>query len=83
MTGAFRTPTLRCSGRRPSFMHTGQLHSLSEVVSFFSRGGDIFGYLGKSELTPLSLSDQEQRDLVAFLMALEGPGPAAELLTAP
>jgi len=82
-TGAFRTPALRCGARRPSFMHTGHVRTLTDVVNFFDRGGDPFGYLGKSELTPLGLSAQDKLDLVAFLGALEGPGPAAELLLPP
>jgi cytochrome c peroxidase len=81
--GSFRTPTLRCSSQRPSFMHTGQLATLQQVVSFFAAGGDPFGYLGTSELAPLSLSSQDQADVVAFLGALQGPGAAANLLTAP
>ena len=52
-SGAFRTPTLRCVSSRPSFMHTGQLRSLEEVVAFFAAGGDPFGYPGASELRPL------------------------------
>jgi cytochrome c peroxidase len=83
LNGAFRTPTLRCGARRPSFMHTGQLKTLSDVVAFFTRGGDQFGYPGANELTPLALSAQDQADLVAFLGTLEGPGPANALLTAP
>jgi cytochrome c peroxidase len=83
MMGAFRTPILRCGARRPSFMHTGQLASFSEVVSFFARGGDAFGYPGTSELTPLDLTPQDQDDLVAFLNTFEGPGPAADLLATP
>jgi len=79
MAGAFRTPTLRCAARRPTFMHTGQLISLREVVSFFDRGGDAFGYPGKNELEPLGLSQRELADLVAFLGALNGPGPKPEL----
>jgi cytochrome c peroxidase len=78
-TGAFRTPTLRCSSRRPSFMHTGQLSTLDEVVAFFVAGGDLFGYPGANELVPLSLSLQDQEDLVAFLEALDGPGPPVNL----
>jgi cytochrome c peroxidase len=81
--GAFRTPSLRCIARQPSFMHTGQLKTLSGVVSFFSRGGDRSGYPGTSELTPLELSEEERADLVAFIGSLDGPGPDAELLTAP
>ncbi|HEX3853470.1 MAG TPA: cytochrome c peroxidase [Polyangiaceae bacterium] len=83
LTGAFRTPSLRCEARRPSFMHTGQLKTLADVVSFFTQGGDAFGYPGTNELTPLDLSAQDQADLVAFLGTLEGPGPDASLLSAP
>ncbi|MCA9620413.1 MAG: hypothetical protein KC731_15430 [Myxococcales bacterium] len=81
--GAFRTPSLRCSAPRPSFMHTGQLRSLDEVVAFFERGGHPAGYLGTSELTDLQLDDQAVADLVAFLGALDGPGPEPALLVAP
>src|SRR5690242_6850068 len=83
MDGAFRTPTLRCVGLRPTFMHNGQLASLADVVAFFDRGGDHSGYHGVNELQPLGLVEQERTDLVAFLRALDGPGPAAHLLSAP
>jgi cytochrome c peroxidase len=83
LTGAFRTPSLRCEARRPSFMHTGQLKSLADVVTFFTRGGDAFGYPGTNELMPLDLSVQDQADLVAFLGAFEGPGPNASLSVPP
>jgi cytochrome c peroxidase len=80
LTGAFRTPILRCSSERPSFMHTGQLKTLTDVVAFFAQGGDAFGYPGTNELTALQLSPQDQQDLVAFLGGLEGTGPPANLL---
>jgi cytochrome c peroxidase len=80
MNGAFRTPVLRCVSRRPSFMHTGQMKTLAQVVAFFAQGGDPFGYLGTSEIGPLPLNAQEQADLVAFLSALDGPGPSPDLL---
>jgi cytochrome c peroxidase len=84
MAGAFRTPSLRCDAKHPSFMHTAQLRTVAEVVAFFSAGGDPPGpYPGKSELSPLGLSDDEQADLTAFLTALDGPGPDATLLSAP
>ena len=74
--GAFRTPPLRCVGKRPSFMHSGLLHSLEEVVAFFDRGGDAAGtYVGNGVLSPLGLSAEEQADLVAFLRALDGNAP--------
>jgi cytochrome c peroxidase len=81
--GAFRTPRLRCSAGRPSFMHTAQLRSLADVTAFFNRGGDKFGFLGTSELEPLGLNDREQADLVAFMESLTGRGPAAALLAPP
>ncbi len=81
--GAFRTPRLRCVQGRPSFMHTGQLLTLAEVVDFFDRGGDHFGFPGQNELSPLGLTARERADLVAFLAALTGPGPREELLSPP
>lgn len=81
MEGAFRTPSLRCVSTRPSFMHTGHMHSLSDVVAFFARGGDSSGFEGKSENFDRNLSAEEQNDIVEFLKALDGPGPPAELLT--
>jgi cytochrome c peroxidase len=83
LLGAFRTPRLRCVAGRPSFMHTAQFGSLDEVVQFFDRGGDSFGFPGASELAPLHLSAREQADLVAFMKALSGPGPDADLLGPP
>jgi cytochrome c peroxidase len=83
MEGAFRTPTLRCVAERPSFFHTGQMRTLDEVVAFFARGGDHFGFPGKSELSPLELTDDERSELVAFLRTLDGPGPESNLRTPP
>ena len=92
MLGAFRTPMLRCASKRPSFMHTGQLRSLQEVVEFFNKGGHkqpgvpappVLGFLGETELEPLGLDEQAVADLVAFLHALDGPGPPDELRQAP
>lgn len=81
--GSFRTPRLRCVAQRPSFMHTGQQMTLEQVVAFFSAGGDPAGYPGKNEIVALQLSEREQADLVAFLRALDGPGPDPALFTAP
>lgn len=81
--GAFRTPRLRCVAGRPSFMHTGQLSTLAQVVDFFDRGGDHFGFPGQNELEALQLTERERSDLVAFLEALTGPGPSSALAAPP
>ena len=84
LDGAFRTPTLRCTSQQPSFMHTAQMSGLDQVVAFFDRGGDrVGGYPGTNELKAIGLTELERADLVAFLMTLDGPGPAAALLGAP
>jgi cytochrome c peroxidase len=84
MQGAFRSPTLRCVARRPSFFHTGQTKSLAAVVAFFDAGGDpAGGYVGTSEVAPLGLTALQKSDLVAFLGALDGPGASASLTTPP
>jgi len=64
-------------------MHTGQLTDLDQVMRFFDRGGDPSGYPGVNELSALGLSADERADLVAFVRALSGAGPDAELLGPP
>ena len=81
--GAFRTPRLRCVAERPSFMHTGHVRSLADVIDFFDRGGEQGGFPGQNELLPLKLTARERADLLAFLQTLKGSGPPAALLTAP
>jgi cytochrome c peroxidase len=84
MESAFRTPSLRCAGTHPSFMHTGQVRTMEDTIAFFDRGGDPPGaYSGHNELAPLGLSAQERADLAAFCMALQGPGPEVALLAPP
>jgi cytochrome c peroxidase len=83
MNGAFRTPMMRCVSLRPTFMHTGQLQTLTDVVAFFNAGGADTGYPGTSEIQPLGLTALQQSDLVAFLESLAGPGAASTLMQAP
>jgi cytochrome c peroxidase len=80
MEGAFRTPSLRCVDLRPSFFHTGHVGSIEEVIEHFDEGGQAAGYPGTSEIEPLGLTAEQRDDLAAFLSALTGPGPAADLL---
>jgi len=83
LVGAFRTPSLRCVNRRPSFMHTGQFRSLEDVVIFFNNGGNKDGYPGTSVNVPRGLTPDERGQLVAFLRALDGVGPDPSLAEPP
>ena len=69
--GAFKTPTLRDVAKRGPYMHDGSQKTLEEVVAFYNRGGHNNAWLS-SDVKPLNLTGQEQKDLVAFLHALTG-----------
>ena len=72
--GRFKTPSLRNVALTWPYMHDGSVRSLAEVVEFYDAGGvrnptlDIF-------VMPLELTDDERKDLVAFLEALTGSLP--------
>ena len=76
---AYKTPSLRNVAARAPYMHAGQLASLADVVAHYSAAPAA--PFGHSELTPVRLSPNEQRHLVAFLQALTAPlaAPAAYL----
>jgi cytochrome c peroxidase len=63
-------------------MHDGSVKTLADVVALYEGGGvknptlDVF-------VMPLGLSDDEQKDLVAFLEALTGTLPKIERPTLP
>jgi cytochrome c peroxidase len=77
--GKFRTPSLRELKYTAPYMHNGIFYTLDEVVEFYNKGGGEA--MNKSPLIkPLGLSDQEKKDLVAFLEALSMDKP---LLMAP
>jgi len=72
--GKFRTPTLRELKYTAPYMHNGALATLREVVDFFDAGGGPAP--NKSPLLkPLGLSEEEKRDLVAFLESLSMEQP--------
>ncbi|MDX2168187.1 MAG: cytochrome c peroxidase [Deltaproteobacteria bacterium] len=70
--GAFKTPTLRNVAQTAPYMHDGSLATLAEVIAHYDAGGLRNAWLSR-ELQPLMLSEQERRDLIAFLAALSGP----------
>ncbi len=69
--GTFITPSLRELKYTAPYMHNGMIKTLPEVVAFYNRGGDN-DRNKDARMKPLDLSMQEQKDLVAFLLALSG-----------
>jgi len=66
----FRTSSLRQISRTPPYMHTGTKKDLLSVIEFYNHGGDRHGK--ENELKVLNLSEQEERELLDFLMSLTG-----------
>jgi cytochrome c peroxidase len=77
--GAFKTPTVRDVSRTGPYMHDGSLKTLEEVVEHYNKGGHPNPYLDKDLQKPLNLTDQEKKDVVAFMKALDGEAVAVEL----
>jgi cytochrome c peroxidase len=70
--GAFRTPSLRNVAERPPYFHDGSAETLMDAVNFHLKGGITNKNLDPW-MKPISLSDQDKDDLVAFLKALSSP----------
>ena len=71
--GAFKTPTLREIANTGPYMHDGRFKTLEEVIEHYDVGGIKNPYLDR-RIKALKLSEQEKKDLVAFLKALSGEG---------
>jgi cytochrome c peroxidase len=69
--GAFKTPGLRHVGRHAPYMHDGSKATLKDVVEFYDRGGDVEQNRSPF-ITPLGLTVKEKKELLEFLLALEG-----------
>jgi cytochrome c peroxidase len=83
LEGAFKTPGLRCVSRRRTFMHNGEFRSLNDVIDFFDHGSSASGFVGTAENFPRNFTQLEKDQLLAFLHALDGEGPPADLLEPP
>lgn len=70
---AFKTPSLREAGRRAPYMHDGSLASLTDVVRHYASGITERPTL-PPDLRRLSLTEDEQASLVAFLGTLTSDG---------
>jgi cytochrome c peroxidase len=69
--GKFRTPSLRETCYTAPYMHNGAFNTLEEVVAFYKAGGGDDSNKD-SLLRPLTLTEQEQAALVAFMRSLCG-----------
>ncbi len=71
--GAFKTPGLRNVELTGPYFHNGGMATLRQVVQFYNRGGN-FCHFNLNDvdpnITPLGLSEDQEQQLVAFLVAL-------------
>lgn len=67
----YRTPSLRNVALTAPYMHDGSVTSLERVVRFYNAGGIPNPQLDPI-IRPLKLSEQEIKQLVAFLQTLTG-----------
>jgi len=74
--GAFKTAGLRDVALTAPYMHDGSEATLLDVVNFYDRGGEPNPYLDGG-IVALRLTDQEKKDLVAFMESLTGEGDGA------
>ncbi len=86
--GAFKTPTLRNIELTAPYMHDGSLKTLEEVVDHYNNGGKLkaadpepAGFLSGG-IRPLNLTDDQKKDLVAFLKSLTSPEVAKAVASA-
>lgn len=75
MVGAFKTPSLRRTQFVPPFMHNAWYTRLSEVLDHYNRAPAAM--IGQTELKPLHLTENELKQLEAFLLTLTAPVNAA------
>lgn len=81
-TGAFKTPTVRDITKTFPYMHDGSLKTLEEVVEHYNKGGTPNPTLDK-DMVVLKLTDQEKKDVVEFMKALDGDAKPVALPTLP
>lgn len=79
MLGTFRTPSLRYTKYTAPYMHNGVIPTLKEVIEFYDRGGVAsdgrttgFPQTKSPLIQPLGLTEQEKKELLAFVEAFSG-----------
>jgi cytochrome c peroxidase len=78
---AYRTPSLRNVAITGPYMHDGSLATLEAVIEYYQHGG--IDNPGKDQLVqPLQLTEDDKRNLAAFLRSLTGSNVAQLAATA-
>ncbi|MES2319601.1 MAG: cytochrome c peroxidase [Pseudomonadota bacterium] len=73
---AYRTPSLRNVALTGPYMHDGSLATLEAVIEYYQHGG--IANPGRDKLVqPLQLTEDDKRNLAAFLRSLTGDNVAA------
>lgn len=75
--GAFKTPTIRNVESSAPYMHDGSQKTLEEVVEWYAKGGHPNKHLD-AKIKKLNLSEQDKKDLVAFMKSCTGKFPPVE-----
>jgi parallel beta-helix repeat protein len=80
---AFKVPTLRNVALTAPYMHNGRFQTLDEVIDFYANGGGHGEGLNLPNLDDkirgFKISNQEKRDLIAFLQALTDESKKPEI----
>ncbi|CAN5583543.1 cytochrome c peroxidase [soil metagenome] len=75
---AFKTTTVRNSAVTAPYMHNGVFATLEDVIDFYNKGGGVgLGIKVENQTLPpdkLDLSIEEQKQLLAFIKALNDEG---------
>jgi cytochrome c peroxidase len=82
IVGAFKVPTLRNVADTAPYTHSGEYATLARVVEHYDK--IPVAPIGYTDLFPITLTEDESRQLEAFLRSLSGPPAIApEFLLAP
>jgi parallel beta-helix repeat protein len=80
--GAFKSPTLRNVALTAPYMHNGIFTTLEDVINFYANGGGRdAGVEVDRHINKIDLSDQDKKDLIAFLYALTDESAMPEVPT--
>ncbi|MEZ4446105.1 MAG: cytochrome c peroxidase [Polyangiaceae bacterium] len=80
--GAFKTPSLRGVSLHPPYFHDGSAATLEAAVDYMLSGGHANEHLDP-QLKKVELSEDEKKDLLAFLESLAPAEPPAKKPTLP